>query len=74
MKRAIIRPEKCKKCKICNAEQACQQNAFIREKDDDKPWIDFYQCRGCLKCKPACAYEAVGEIIQPCNGKGKMSW
>ncbi|MHB9139681.1 MAG: 4Fe-4S binding protein [Victivallaceae bacterium] len=44
------------------------------EKKDDKPWIDFYYCRGCLKCKPACPSGAVGEIIQPCNGKGRMSW
>jgi Pyruvate/2-oxoacid:ferredoxin oxidoreductase delta subunit len=74
MKRAIINPEKCVNCTTCEAEKICRHNAFIREKPQEKPWIDFYQCRGCLKCKPACLYDAVGEIIQPCNGKGKMSW
>ncbi len=74
MKRAIILPEVCRNCECCEAGKVCPQDAFIREKEDDKPWIDFYQCRGCLKCKPACPYGAVGEIIQPCNGKGKMSW
>lgn len=74
MKRAIILPEVCWNCEICEAQKVCPQDAFIREKKDDKPWIDFYQCRGCLKCKPACPCGAVGEIIQPCNGKGKMGW
>jgi len=36
-------PEFCRNCEICEAQKVCPQDAFIREKKDDKPWIDFYQ-------------------------------
>ena len=75
MKRALINPELCKNCQPCMAEQACStMHAFFREKPTDKPWVDFYRCSGCLKCKPACPCDAIEVIMQPCNGKGKIGW
>ena len=49
-------------------------HAFFREEAADKPWVDFYRCSGCLKCKPACPFNAIEAILQPCNGKGKIGW
>jgi len=64
VKRAIILPEACRNCEICEAGEVCQQDAFIREKKEDKPWIDFYQCRGCLKCKPAWRSRGIDSTVQ----------
>ena len=74
MKRALIVAERCVNCQPCAAADACKTNAIFRESPDDKPWVDFFQCNGCLECKPACPAAAIEEISQPCTGKGRMSW
>jgi len=74
MKRAIIKPDLCSNCPECAVIAACDRTAIIRESVQDKPWIDFYQCTGCLKCKPACPQHAVEELLQPCTGTRRMSW
>ena len=74
MKKALIQPEKCNNCSPCAIEANCTMNAIIRETSESKPWIDFYRCAGCMKCKTFCPYEAIVEIIQPCNGKSRMGW
>ncbi len=49
-------------------------DAVIREAASSRPWIDFYRCAGCMKCKSYCANRAVEEIAHPCDGKGRMGW
>jgi len=68
MRRAVIVPDKCKNCDVCSVNENCIQKAIIREDGIDKPWVDFYKCRGCMKCKPACANGAVIEETKPCDG------
>jgi Pyruvate/2-oxoacid:ferredoxin oxidoreductase delta subunit len=48
--------------------------AAFREDPADKPWIDFYHCSGCMKCKANCPAEAIIEISHPCDGKPRMGW
>jgi MinD superfamily P-loop ATPase len=74
MKRAMVDPVKCVNCPICNVAEKCPQKAIIREEVTDKPWIDFYNCRGCMKCKVFCEYEAIIEETKPCDGKFAKSW
>lgn len=75
MRRAIIVPEKCQKCGMCNISKNCSQpNIIIRESPEDQPWIDFYKCRGCMKCQVYCEFGAVEELTQPCDGTKRMSW
>ncbi|MHB1153455.1 MAG: 4Fe-4S binding protein [Eubacteriales bacterium] len=74
MRRAIIKPDHCKNCMICLVEQKCPNTAIIRESKEDKPWIDFYKCRGCMKCINYCQNNAVEEITHPCSGKPGMGW
>ena len=74
MKRAIINPLQCKSCAPCNVEINCEKKAIIRENEVEKPWIDFYKCCGCMKCKSFCNNSAVLEISQPCDGKSRKGW
>ena len=74
MKRAMIDPKICKTCNICEVDSQCPQNAVIREDKGDTPWVDFYKCRGCMKCKLFCNNGAVLEEIKPCDGKSSPSW
>jgi MinD superfamily P-loop ATPase len=74
MKRALISIEKCVNCQPCPPAELCEMKAIFRESAQDKPWVDFYQCGGCLKCKPRCKAGAIEEITQPCNGKKRMGW
>ena len=74
MKRAIILPEVCKNCETCLVQEKCINLALIRESIEDKPWIDFYKCRGCMKCISYCQNNAVGEITHPCNGTPSKGW
>ena len=75
MKRALIDPCKCKCCDPCMVDINCPQvNVIIREDITDKPWVDFYKCRGCMKCKQFCAYGAVIEETKPCDPKALSSW
>ncbi len=74
MKRAMIKPDQCQNCAACNIQINCEKKAVIREAPDDKPWIDFYHCAGCMKCKLYCRNDAVEEVTQPCSGKGRMGW
>lgn len=74
MKRAIIKPDICKNCENCQVEENCTYLAIIRECNEDKPWIDFYQCRGCMKCLAYCQFHAVAEVTHPCNGSAKQGW
>lgn len=67
MKKAVIDPSKCMNCPDCDVEVNCSQKAIIREDTNDKPWVDFYKCSGCLKCKILCLYHAINEITQPCH-------
>ena len=54
-------------CPDCVVEANCPKKAIIREDIIDKPWVDFYKCSGCLKCKILCSYNAICEITQPCH-------
>jgi flavoprotein len=74
MKRAMVNPDKCKYCETCAIEENCLSKAVIREEKKDMPWIDFYKCRGCMKCKQFCLYDAVLEEIKPCNGNLLETW
>ena len=74
MKRAIIKPDICKNCVTCFIEENCGNMAIIRESTEDKPWIDFYKCRGCMKCISYCQNKAVGEISHPCDGSPSKGW
>ena len=74
MKRALIQPGRCINCDPCPVQQVCQRQAVIRESPSDKPWVDFYRCAGCLKCKPSCPACAIEEIAQPCTRRGRMGW
>lgn len=75
MKRPLISIEKCQSCDECQLEVKCENGAIIREEPADMPWIDFYKCRGCMKCMAWCTFEAVEELVQPChNMERKMGW
>jgi MinD superfamily P-loop ATPase len=74
MKRAIIQAEKCLNCKDCEPMRQCGMNAIFKESPEDKPWIDFYKCSGCLNCKPLCSGRAIKLIVQPCSTHGKTTW
>jgi len=74
MRRAMIDPLKCGNCSECNVAVLCPQKAIIRELPTDKPWIDFMQCRGCMKCKTYCPNDAVLEEVKSCNGGFARSW
>ncbi len=71
----MINPEKCQRCDVCQIQANCDgPNVLIRESNTDMPWVDFYKCRGCMKCKNYCPNGAVEGLAQPCNMAGKMSW
>ena len=74
MKRALINPDKCQRCNLCNVDARCPQKAIIREEPTEMPWVDFRLCRGCMKCKQLCENGAVLEEIKPCNGGFATSW
>ncbi len=74
MKRVLIRLEKCSNCQPCEVALRCEMKAVFREEADDKPWVDFYRCSGCLKCKPVCLGGAIEEITQPCDGRARLGW
>jgi Pyruvate/2-oxoacid:ferredoxin oxidoreductase delta subunit len=71
MKRPIIIPEKCQACDECAIEAHCPKHAVIREQPNEKPWVDFYKCSGCLKCKTWCRNSAVEELSRPCDNSGR---
>jgi len=74
MKRAIINPEKCNNCDNCAVNEKCPESAVIRESKTDKPWIDFYKCRGCMKCKSFCTNGSIIEEAKPCDMSSLKSW
>jgi Pyruvate/2-oxoacid:ferredoxin oxidoreductase delta subunit len=74
MKRALIHPEICVNCQPCQVEAKCPMQAVIREQKAEKPWVDFYRCSGCLKCKDFCPNQAIEEISHPCDGKRRIGW
>jgi len=74
MKRALIDPEKCRNCSACAVNEKCPENAVIREEATDKPWVDFYKCRGCMKCKLFCPNGSIIEELKPCDGGLLKSW
>jgi Pyruvate/2-oxoacid:ferredoxin oxidoreductase delta subunit len=74
MKRVMINPLKCKNCIICKVEIDCPKKAILREEKNDKPWIDFYKCSGCLKCKIFCTEKAIEELTRPCSESNKAGW
>ena len=74
MKRALIRPEKCSNCQPCEVEEAMRDESSVPGEANERPWVDFYRCSGCLKCKTICVGEAIEEICQPCDGRGRMGW
>lgn len=74
MRRALIDPKNCQNCVTCNVAVECPQKAIIREEPTDMPWVDFLMCRGCMKCKDFCNYDAVLEEAKPCNSGRLISW
>lgn len=74
MTRAIVNPAVCKGCLPCSVETDCPKKAVIRETTEDLPWIDFYKCSGCLKCKMYCPNNAIDEVTHPCDGKARKGW
>jgi Fe-S-cluster-containing hydrogenase component 2 len=52
----------------------CPMKAVFREEESEKPWVDFYRCSGCLKCRPLCPSGAVRSITQPCDGSARRGW
>jgi Pyruvate/2-oxoacid:ferredoxin oxidoreductase delta subunit len=74
MKRALIRPDKCTNCMPCEVEGQCENQAVLREEPDERPWVDFYRCSGCMKCKAVCVCGAIEEIAQPCDGRARLGW
>jgi flavoprotein len=74
MKRALIDPKICRNCDVCEVNAKCPQKAVIKEDDNDKPWIDFYKCRGCMKCKQFCEHGSILEEIKPCDGGFSQTW
>ena len=74
MKRALIQPRKCHNCQLCEVARLCPMTAVFREIQDERPWVDFYRCSGCLKCKILCVNDAIEAIIHPCNGQAVMGW
>jgi len=74
MKRAMVEPKACKKCDVCEVDAKCPQKAVILEDKNNIPWIDFYKCRGCMKCKLYCKQGSVFEETKPCDGRFSPSW
>lgn len=74
MKRALINAKKCLNCIPCPVLEQCPNKAVFREEANDLPWVDFYPCSGCLKCKALCLAGAIEEIVQPCSGGRKRGW
>ena len=74
MKRALIQPEKCKNCMPCPVQEKCGLYAVFREVENEKLWVDFCQCSGCLSCKTVCPFGAIEEITQPCTGRPRFGW
>jgi MinD superfamily P-loop ATPase len=70
----MIDPAACNNCPDCLVGTKCEKAAVIRESADEKPWIDFYKCSGCMKCTVYCGYGAVTEISRPCTGKAAKGW
>jgi Fe-S-cluster-containing hydrogenase component 2 len=74
MKRIMIIPLKCQNCNPCEIETFCPKKAIFREEPVEKPWIDFYKCSGCLKCKPLCKFDAIEELMRPCSENNLGGW
>jgi len=74
MKRALINPEKCLSCQPCQVAEKCPMHAILRETAEDKPWVDFYHCSGCAKCKAFCPHRAIHVLTHPCDGGRRMGW
>lgn len=74
MKRALINPSRCTNCGTCRVESECTMTAVFRESPEDRPWVDFYRCNGCMECKAWCPDHAIDEIAHPCSGGGRMGW
>jgi MinD superfamily P-loop ATPase len=74
MTRALIRPEKCGECQPCEVQRQCAMKAVFREDPNEQPWVDFYRCSGCLKCKAFCPNDAIEAIRHPCDGRARMGW
>lgn len=74
MRRAMIDPQVCQNCAACTVIDRCDMKAPFREEAGTKPWIDFYRCSGCMRCKEYCFSKAIVEITRPCDGKRRMGW
>ena len=74
MKRVMIIPSKCHNCSSCEVEEFCPKKAIFREDMIYKPWVDFFKCSGCLKCKTVCPYQAIEELTRPCSEKLISGW
>jgi len=74
MKRSMVDTKICRGCDICEVDAGCPQKAVIPEEKNDKPWINFYKCRGCMKYKTLCKNGAVLEETKPCDEKFTKSW
>lgn len=74
MKRALVQSDKCANCAPCPVQEKCGRRAVFRETEQEKPWVDFYRCSGCMVCKTVCRFGAIVEIAQPCTGRPKASW
>lgn len=72
MRRALIDPAKCVGCDECQVGLKCENKVLIRENVSDKPWINFYNCMGCMKCLNYCPNDAIIKIVRPCSNQGSV--
>ena len=54
---AVIDPEKCKGCRLC--EKKCQVDALTFNKKKNKVSVTDKRCIGCGNCLPVCKADAV---------------
>lgn len=74
MKRALVHPGRCRSCDPCPVLEQCPMHALFREGPEERPWVDFYRCSGCGRCKGFCPHDAVELLTHPCDGTRRMGW